>query len=451
MDSLLATYASSDEDADESIPTPAPATRRSEASGKPAGSIFSALPQPKSAPIFSSLPAPKSAPTFSSIPPPKSSASSGTPKRVVQFRPPPIRQTTGVSSDEEDDAEKRRAPERSDTGPADEDDPEESSDEDGMPAPEQQQEQQDLGAGAGDVQHQGYDAGVGNANGYEGYAWDPNYYAYYGLDPNSNLNYGAEPQYAAYGVEQGGGYANGYGGEHSGGYEHSTAPPCGGEYTGGYSAEAVAMAAPPMPEPALPPELGRIGVKRGRRDMPMEIIEVNQAELVKNRPREDKSKLTGMAFGPSYQSPPSICCLSSLPDLCDLAARSMWCRRSSRHVVDERLFVQPPSHDASLRRPQARWAPLSLVKYRFDLGENHPGTDFVRVGYFYRMNIAALFDITRCSNAAPSGKGKPSKLQKRKHQIGSLFYDLKQKEMELTERRAKGFLTKAETQAKYGW
>ncbi|KAF7083990.1 hypothetical protein CFC21_087699 [Triticum aestivum] len=417
MDSLLATYASSDEDADESIPSPAPATRRGEASGKPAGGIFSALPQPKSAPIFSSLPAPKSAATFSSIPPPKSSVSSGNPKRVVQFRPPPIRQTTGVSSDEDDDAEKRRpsvseappplsagsgpvssflpaprhslgfgsgaarrsavdtagpersnlgaagpsssavnrgAPERSDTGPADEDDPEKSSDEDGMPAPEQQQEQQGLGAEAGDVQHQGCDAGVGNANGYEGYAWDPNYYAYYGLDPNSNLNYGAEPQYAAYGVEQGGGYDNGYGGEHSGGYEHSTAPPCGGEYTGGYSAEAVAMAAPPMREPALPPELGRIGVKRGRRDMPMEIIEVNQAELVKNRPREDKSKLTGMAFGPSYQ-------------------------------------------------------------------------------------------------AAPSGKGKPSKLQKRKHQIGSLFYDLKQKEMELSERRAKGFLTKAETQAKYGW
>uniref|UniRef100_A0A7N2KWR9 Uncharacterized protein n=1 Tax=Quercus lobata TaxID=97700 RepID=A0A7N2KWR9_QUELO len=50
-----------------------------------------------------------------------------------------------------------------------------------------------------------------------------------------------------------------------------------------------------------------------------------------------------------------------------------------------------------------------------------------------------------------STKGKPTKLHKRKHQIGSLFYDMKQKEMELTERRAKGFLTKAETQAKYGW
>lgn len=86
----------------------------------------------------------------------------------------------------------------------------------------------------------------------------------------------------------------------------------------------------------------------------MEILEVNQAELMKNRPREDKSKLTGLAFGPSYQ-------------------------------------------------------------------------------------------------AAPSGKGKPSKLAKRKHQIGSLYFDMRAKEMELNERRSKGVLTKAETQAKYGW
>lgn len=94
--------------------------------------------------------------------------------------------------------------------------------------------------------------------------------------------------------------------------------------------------------------------KRGRKEIPTEeIVEVKQDELMKNRPREDQVKLTGIAFGPSYQ-------------------------------------------------------PVST-------------------------------------------KGKPTKLHKRKHQIGSLFYDMKQKEMELAERRAKGFLTKAETQAKYGW
>ncbi|KAI3961660.1 hypothetical protein MKX01_021958 [Papaver californicum] len=50
-----------------------------------------------------------------------------------------------------------------------------------------------------------------------------------------------------------------------------------------------------------------------------------------------------------------------------------------------------------------------------------------------------------------SSKGKPSKLHKRKHQIGALYFDMKQNEMALSERRSKGFLTKAETQAKYGW
>lgn len=94
--------------------------------------------------------------------------------------------------------------------------------------------------------------------------------------------------------------------------------------------------------------------KRGRNQIPSNVIEVKQDELMSNRPREDQAKLTGIAFGPSYQ-------------------------------------------------------PVS------------------------------------------SGKDKPTKLHKRKHQIGSLYFDLKQREMELAERRAKGQLTKAETQAKYGW
>lgn len=419
MDSLLASYVSSDEDADETLPSPAPAavdaTHRGEGSH---GGIRSSIPRPKLAPTFSSLPKPESASTFSSLPPPKSSASSGNPKRVVQFRPQPIHQPTGDSSDEENDAGKRRpsvseappslsagsgpvssflpapkhslgfgsgaarrsavdtaGPERSnigaagpsssavntgvaespDTGAADDDSAEESNDEDSMPAPEEKQEQPSLHAGAGDQQQHGYDTTVGSATWYEGYAWEPNYYgADYGLDQSGNVNFGTDPQYAAYGVDQGAGYGNGYVGEHSGGYQHSTAPPSGVEYTGGYRSEVAAMPAPHMHDLVLPPEAGRIGGKRGRKDMPMEILEVNQAELMKNRPREDKSKLTGLAFGPSYQ-------------------------------------------------------------------------------------------------AAPSGKGKPSKLQKRKHQIGSLFYDMKQKEMELSERRSKGLLTKAETHAKYGW
>ncbi|KAA0058210.1 ubiquitin carboxyl-terminal hydrolase 36 [Cucumis melo var. makuwa] len=112
-------------------------------------------------------------------------------------------------------------------------------------------------------------------------------------------------------------------------------------------------------EPAGQPTIGdtensvRIPEKRRRNEVPLEIVEVKQDELIKNRPRQDQVKLTGIAFGPSYQP--------------------------------------------------------------------------------------------------ASAKGKPSKLHKRKHQITSLYYDMKQKETELAERRARGLLTKAETQGKYGW
>uniref|UniRef100_A0A0D3D2S8 Uncharacterized protein n=1 Tax=Brassica oleracea var. oleracea TaxID=109376 RepID=A0A0D3D2S8_BRAOL len=56
-----------------------------------------------------------------------------------------------------------------------------------------------------------------------------------------------------------------------------------------------------------------------------------------------------------------------------------------------------------------------------------------------------------CLPESSSSKGKVSKLHKRKHQITALFMDMKHKESELAERRSKGLLTKAETQAKYGW
>ncbi|CAI5942467.1 unnamed protein product [Closterium sp. NIES-65] len=50
-----------------------------------------------------------------------------------------------------------------------------------------------------------------------------------------------------------------------------------------------------------------------------------------------------------------------------------------------------------------------------------------------------------------AGGNKPSKMHRRKHQIGSLYFDMRQKETELVERRSKGMLSKAETHAKYGW
>ena len=50
--------------------------------------------------------------------------------------------------------------------------------------------------------------------------------------------------------------------------------------------------------------------KRGRKEIPTEeIVEIKQDELMKNRPREDQVKLTGIAFGPSYQVIISNCCV----------------------------------------------------------------------------------------------------------------------------------------------
>ncbi|KAF2309828.1 hypothetical protein GH714_005295 [Hevea brasiliensis] len=62
-------------------------------------------------------------------------------------------------------------------------------------------------------------------------------------------------------------------------------------------------AAAAVPERTGPSESAlSVPGKRGRNDIPTEIIEVKQDELTKNRPREDQVKLTGIAFGPSYQT-----------------------------------------------------------------------------------------------------------------------------------------------------
>ncbi|CAI9267243.1 unnamed protein product [Lactuca saligna] len=124
---------------------------------------------------------------------------------------------------------------------------------------------------------------------------------------------------------------------------------------------------PEISKAAAIQNITRVPGKRGRNEIPHEIIEVSQDELVKNQPQEDQFKSTGIAFGSSYQN-----CTYSLLFY---------------------IIFQPAS----------------------------------------------------------SGKGKPTKLHKRKHHIGSLYFDMRSKEMELAERRSKGFLTKAKTQAKYGW
>lgn len=380
MDSLLANYASSDEEDEyqqqqQQQPIPSKTTSSSSSS-----SLFSILPQPKSSSssssLFNSLPPPKQQPSsdtpidapsnftqISSLPKPKSQIHQQPPKRVVQFKPPIIPLPKPTQLEDEDDEEeeeernRRRKMESSiqtpsvksflSTIPA----PRNSSTlgvqsssgsgrrsilETSTPAPETSS-----GGGSASAAVESNVPVEQNTGDYENYQYATDQYDSYG-----NYQYSAD-QYDGSGASTGtasnsDGYAS-YGGA----YEDY------GQY-GNNWVDRSGAATVVQPEPSgISESMLKFTGKRGRKDVPVEVIEVKQDELIKNRPREDQSKLTGLAFGPSYQ-------------------------------------------------------PVSA-------------------------------------------KGKPSKLLKRKHQIGSLYFDMKQNEMKLAERRAKGMLTKAETQAKYGW
>ncbi|KAL3616285.1 hypothetical protein CASFOL_039675 [Castilleja foliolosa] len=418
MDSLLANYASSDdEDQQPSAPPPrAPpaisVNLDSKASTPPKsashrGGIFYSLPPPKSS-LFNSLPAPKSKPIpitnpqqelehekiveyskpkssssslFSSLPPPKPSSSSAASKKVVQFRPPAIVNPTAGSFNYEDEdsdegeQEKRRkkAKESISTASA-------TSFLSSIPAPRfsatlgsasgrRSMLETDIPSSAVSIDGPTGSDSVANtdqSNGtnygystlgsesenhayYSGFGGEnPGYYGSYGVESkdaggagtagcDSGVNYNA-------GTDEGVDYSYGNG-------EHVEYTNYGNnvQYENNWASNAV-----------LPDEVSgvveaafKVPGKRGRKDVPEQMVEVKQDDLMKNRPREDQVKATGIAFGPSYQ-------------------------------------------------------PVST-------------------------------------------KGKPTKLHKRKHQISSLYFDMRQKETELAERRSKGFLTKAQTQAKYGW
>lgn len=89
---------------------------------------------------------------------------------------------------------------------------------------------------------------------------------------------------------------------------YSSDPHCnvGGEGYGGYPQYGSAwgdgaMAAPAPLSNFLVGDGRRNKGKRGRDEVPSEVLEVKQDELVKNRPREDQTRMTGIAFGPAYQ------------------------------------------------------------------------------------------------------------------------------------------------------
>ncbi|KAI3461792.1 hypothetical protein Pfo_018455 [Paulownia fortunei] len=443
MDSLLANYASSDEEEQPPPPqriTPAkPVKLESKAaeekdedflpkSTSKRGGIFNSLPPPKTS-LFNSLPPPKSqsfsnpkpqaksehqreveqivenskpksssSSLFSSLPLPKSSSSSAS-KKVVQFRPPMIiNPYSGSFDDEDEDADegeqerrRKKSKESISTSSA-------TSFLSSIPAPRYSATlgalpsasgtgrrsmletdtpastvsivsaagsdavvnpnlgylmDQDAGMNSnvrhvGNQSHETYDhsSSLGGEshvyyNAYGVGSTDVSSVSLSGSDAGMNSNAGSyEAVDYSYGNGQHVEYSN-YGGSY-------------GEYGNNAQYENNWANATALPEESVVVEHAlQLPGKRGRKDAPPQIVEVKQDELMKNRPREDQVKLTGIAFGPAYQP--------------------------------------------------------------------------------------------------TSTKGKPTKLHKRKHQIGSLYFDMRQKEMELSERRAKGHLTKAQTQAKYGW
>ncbi|PHU07475.1 hypothetical protein BC332_23964 [Capsicum chinense] len=396
MESLFANYASSDEDEDE-VEHPSRAFSSLPPPKSTSSSSFLSLPPPKSLSIteedddgelrprnvgitdkrLSSLPQPistsSSSSVFSVLPPPKTtkpdpplSSSDPKPKRIVQFEPPVNLFSNSVDGDEDEDE--------------DEDEKEKQRNRSGtlaqtcsvksflssIPAPKNSTTLGVLGSGSGrrsltieaDVpvlNPASYNVLV-NAN--TGYSEGSNVGGF-DVPSQHNAVAGDYTNWNAQGYE---GYA-GYGNDVATDYSHAAPTDVNyadyGTYTGyeqyfhNWTDESSATAASASEITDTAEVAFRVPGKRGRSDAPQNIVEVNQDELMKNRPREDQTRLTGIAFGPSYQPVAS--------------------------------------------------------------------------------------------------KGKPSKLLKRKHQIGTLYFDMKQKEMELAERRAKGMLTKAQTQGKYGW
>ncbi|KAL6563504.1 hypothetical protein OROGR_002463 [Orobanche gracilis] len=424
MDSLLANYASSD---DEEQPSPPPLTSqrippvkpvRSESNAEEErdgsllpksinerGGIFNSLPPPKSS-IFNSHPPPKfnpfsypkpnteseyderdehtmknpkpnpsSASLFFSIPLPKSSSSSLSSfasKKVVQFRPPIIvNPNTGVFDDkyeDSDEGEQERQRNKSKESistssvtsflssiPA----PRHSATLGSLPSASGRRSMLETDTPASTVSiagASGIDAVLNTdqykdmTNGYSSLISQSRNHGYYsdnaaGPDgkfdpaPQSNINMGDDAcmnqvhekkdHSNTLGVESSGYY--GYCGvgcanasvvvmpESDAAMNFSAGPYEGGdgnvghvEYTNYYGSygEYVnnAQYESNLANTTLLPDKSRVVEaslhvfgKRGRKDVPPQMIEVKQDELMKNRPREDQVKLTGIAFGPAYQ------------------------------------------------------------------------------------------------------------------------------------------------------
>ena len=250
MDSLLASYASSEEEEEE---------EEEESKSSP----FLSLPKPKSSSLFLSLPQPKSKSLNPNPNPnPNPNHHQHQPKRVVQFHPP-IKSTHHEDDDEDDkDEEKERNRRKESESLAAAQAPSVKSFLSSIPAPKNS-----MTLGVLSSRRSTIEAPQPPAE---------SCYANYELGSHHNLNVNVNMDDQSQYVSSGGeslSYDAIYGSNW-------------GDTVSGSSQSAVVTV------------LG----KRGRKEIPTEeIVEIKQDELMKNRPREDQVKLTGIAFGPSYQ------------------------------------------------------------------------------------------------------------------------------------------------------
>lgn len=256
--------------------------------------------------LFSSLPQPRQR-SLSSLPP--ASANAGA-KRIVQFRPPvhPSLANPGAVDDDEEDDEGEKEKERKRRRES------ESADQassvmsflSSIPAPRNSSTLGALpSAGSGRrsvvetdapaVGSTGLESSNGGNNQHVG-----NYSTYETYDSGIDRNGEASEYHEVYGSHQGGYDQNASGSDISyyGGYESYTNHVEYGNYAN-HSDYATVASAGVVQETS--DSVVRVSGKRGRNEVPAEIVEVKQDELMKNRPREDQVKMTGIAFGPAYQ------------------------------------------------------------------------------------------------------------------------------------------------------
>jgi proline-rich protein PRCC len=339
MESLVANYASSDEEGEDQPQQEEPKSTAfpSKPTSGPSKTsfIFSSLPQPKSSPLFQSLPQPKSKETPSlpiPLPQPKSqnprqpisnpSSSDPKAKRVVLFKPPIAPssiKSTDLDDDDNEDEEKERSRQKESESTVAQTPSVKAFLSSILPAAKNSAtlgvlpssgtgrrnivETDALTSSSGGSraeEESGIDQNLGNYSlNYEGCAnsdsgidqnvgnYNVNYdtYSNYQSGVDQNVNVDGQSQYVT---------SDGDGLNHGDYLSY-------GNY-GDYGQHGSNWADGSVPEMSGTGESRvRVPGKRGRNEVPVDIVEVKQDELMKNRPREDQVKLTGIAFGPSYQ------------------------------------------------------------------------------------------------------------------------------------------------------